>query len=152
MLLPKRVKHRKQHKGRRTGVATRGNTVAFGQYGLQAVEACWMTNRQIEAARRAMTRHVRRGGKIWIRIFPAKPVTKKPAETRMGSGKGNPEGWVAVVKPGQVLFEMGGVNHDVAKEAMRLAAAKLPIKTRFLATDEPQAAHAAEAHAAEAQA
>jgi large subunit ribosomal protein L16 len=143
MLLPKRVKHRKQHKGRRTGVATRGNTVAFGQYGLQATEACWMTNRQIEAARRAMTRHVKRGGQIWIRIFPHKPVTKKPAETRMGSGKGNPEGWVAVVKPGQVLFEMGGVNHDVAKEAMRLAAAKLPIKTRFLAIEEPQAAHAA---------
>jgi large subunit ribosomal protein L16 len=143
MLLPKRVKHRKQHKGRRTGVATRGNTIAFGQYGLQATEACWMTNRQIEAARRAMTRHVKRGGQIWIRIFPHKPVTKKPAETRMGSGKGNPEGWVAVVKPGQVLFEMGGVNHDVAKEAMRLAAAKLPIKTRFLATEEPQVAHAA---------
>ena len=142
MLLPKRVKHRKQHRGRRTGVATRGNTVAFGQYGLQAVEACWMTNRQIEAARRAMTRHVRRGGQIWIRIFPDKPVTKKPAETRMGSGKGNPEGWVAVVKPGRVLFEMGGVDHDVAKEAMRLAAAKLPIETRFLAVTEPQAVHA----------
>ena len=142
MLLPKRVKHRKQHRGRRTGVATRGNTVAFGQYGLQAMEACWMTNRQIEAARRAMTRHVRRGGQIWIRIFPDKPVTKKPAETRMGSGKGNPEGWVAVVKPGRVLFEMGGVDHDVAKEAMRLAAAKLPIETRFLVVAEPQAVHA----------
>ncbi|MDQ6772654.1 MAG: 50S ribosomal protein L16 [Candidatus Dormibacteraeota bacterium] len=147
MLLPKRVKHRKQHKGRRTGVATRGATIAFGQYGLQAVEACWMTNRQIEAARRAMTRHVKRGGQIWIRIFPDKPVTKKPAETRMGSGKGNPEGWVAVVKPGRMLFEMGGVDHDVAKEAMRLAAAKLPIKTRFLSLEEPQAAHAVEAHA-----
>jgi len=142
VLLPKRVKHRKQHRGRRTGVATRGNTVAFGQYGLQAMEACWMTNRQIEAARRAMTRHVRRGGQIWIRIFPDKPITKKPAETRMGSGKGNPEGWVAVVKPGRVLFEMGGVDHDVAKEAMRLAAAKLPIETRFLAVAEPQAVHA----------
>jgi large subunit ribosomal protein L16 len=142
VLLPKRVKHRKQHRGRRTGVATRGNTIAFGQYGLQAVEACWMTNRQIEAARRAMTRHVRRGGQIWIRIFPDKPVTKKPAETRMGSGKGNPEGWVAVVKPGRVLFEMGGVEHEVAKEAMRLAAAKLPIETRFVAVVEPQAVHA----------
>ena len=147
MLLPKRVKHRKQHKGRRAGVATRGSTIAFGQFGLQAEEACWMTNRQIEAARRAMTRHVKRGGQIWIRIFPDKPVTKKPAETRMGSGKGNPEGWVAVVKPGRVLFEMGGVNYEVAKEAMRLAAAKLPIKTRFLTTEGgsagPPAAHAA---------
>jgi large subunit ribosomal protein L16 len=142
VLLPKRVKHRKQHRGRRTGIATRGNTIAFGQYGLQAVEACWMTNRQIEAARRAMTRYVRRGGQIWIRIFPDKPITKKPAETRMGSGKGNPEGWVAVVKPGRILFEMGGVNHEVAKEAMRLAAAKLPIQTRFLAVVEPQAVHA----------
>jgi large subunit ribosomal protein L16 len=134
VLLPKRVKHRKQHKGRRTGVATRGNTIAFGQFALQAEEACWMTNRQIEAARRAMTRHVRRGGQIWIRIFPDKPVTKKPAETRMGSGKGNPEGWVAVIKPGRILFEMGGVNHEVAKEAMRLAAAKLPVRTRFVAS------------------
>jgi large subunit ribosomal protein L16 len=142
VLLPKRVKHRKQHRGRRTGVATRGSTIAFGQYGLQAVEACWMTNRQIEAARRAMTRHVKRGGQIWIRIFPDKPVTKKPAETRMGSGKGNPEGWVAVVKPGRILFEMGGVEHEVAKEAMRLAAAKLPIETRFLAVNEPQPVHA----------
>ena len=132
MLLPKRVKHRKQHKGRRAGIATRGATIAFGQYGLQAIEDCWMTNRQIEAARRAMTRHVKRGGQIWIRIFPDKPVTKKPAETRMGSGKGNPEGWVAVVKPGRVLFEMGGVTPQVAKEAMKLAAAKLPIKTRFV--------------------
>ena len=137
MLLPKRVKHRKQHKGRMSGIASRGNSIAFGQYALQAAEACWMTNRQIEAARRAMTRHVRRGGQIWIRVFPDKPVTKKPAETRMGSGKGNPEGWVAVVKPGRILFEMGGVNHDVAKEAMRLAAAKLPIRTRFLAVVEP---------------
>jgi large subunit ribosomal protein L16 len=142
VLLPKRVKHRKQHRGRRTGVATRGSSIAFGQYALQATEACWMTNRQIEAARRAMTRHVKRGGQIWIRVFPDKPITKKPAETRMGSGKGNPEGWVAVVKPGRILFEMGGVEHDVAKEAMRLAAAKLPIETRFLAAVEPQAAHA----------
>jgi large subunit ribosomal protein L16 len=142
VLLPKRVKHRKQHRGRRTGIATRGNTIAFGQFGLQAVEPCWMTNRQIEAARRAMTRYVRRGGQIWIRIFPDKPITKKPAETRMGSGKGNPEGWVAVVKPGRILFEMGGVEHEVAKEAMKLAAAKLPIETRFLTLVEPQAVHA----------
>jgi len=132
MLSPKRVKHRKVHKGRRRGMAMRGSEIAFGQYALQATEDCWMTNRQIEAARRAMTRHVRRGGQIWIRIFPGKPVTKKPAETRMGSGKGNPEGWVAVVKPGRILFEMGGVPPEVAKEAMRLAAFKLPIKTRFL--------------------
>ncbi|MGI8608667.1 MAG: 50S ribosomal protein L16 [Candidatus Dormibacteria bacterium] len=132
MLSPKRVKHRKVHKGRRRGMAVRGSEIAFGQYALQATEDCWMTNRQIEAARRAMTRYVRRGGKIWIRIFPGKPVTKKPAETRMGSGKGNPEGWVAVVKPGRILFEMGGVPPEVAKEAMRLAAFKLPIKTRFL--------------------
>jgi large subunit ribosomal protein L16 len=140
VLLPKRVKHRKQHRGRRTGIATRGATIAFGQFGLQATEAAWMTNRQIEAARRAMTRYVRRGGQIWIRIFPDKPVTKKPAETRMGSGKGNPEGWVAVIKPGRVLFEMGGVTHDTAKEAMRLASAKLPLKTRFVYLEEPQVA------------
>src|SRR3981081_1445005 len=125
VLLPKRVKHRKQHRGRRTGVATRGNTIAFGQFGLQAVEACWMTNRQIEAARRAMTRYVKRGGQIWIRIFPDKPITQKPAETRMGSGKGNPEGWVAVVKPGRILFEMGGVTTEVAKAAVRRAADKV---------------------------
>jgi large subunit ribosomal protein L16 len=144
VLLPKRVKHRKQHRGRRAGIATRGATIAFGQYGLQATEAAWMTNRQIEAARRAMTRYVRRGGQIWIRIFPDKPVTKKPAETRMGSGKGNPEGWVAVIKPGRVLFEMGGVTHDVAKEAMRLASAKLPLRTRFVSIEEPQPAGVAE--------
>jgi large subunit ribosomal protein L16 len=132
MLLPKRTKHRKMQRGRRRGVATRGSDIAFGQFGLQAVEDCYMSNRQIEAARRAMTRYVKRGGKIWIRVFPDKPITKKPAETRMGSGKGNPEGWVAVVKPGRILFEMGGVTPDVAKEAMRLAAFKLPIKTRFL--------------------
>jgi large subunit ribosomal protein L16 len=136
MLLPKRTKYRKQQRGRRRGVATRGNDIAFGQFGLQAVEDCYMTNRQIEAARRAMTRYVKRGGKIWIRVFPDKPVTKKPAETRMGSGKGNPEGWVAVVKPGRILFEMGGVTPDVAKEAMRLAAFKLPIKTRYLTLQE----------------
>ncbi|HZV49402.1 MAG TPA: 50S ribosomal protein L16 [Candidatus Dormibacteraeota bacterium] len=142
MLLPKRVKHRKVQKGRRRGIASRGNTISFGQFALQAVEACWMTNRQIEAARRAMTRHVRRGGQIWIRVFPDKPVTKKPAETRMGSGKGNPEGWVAVVKPGRILFEMGGVDPEVAREAMRLAAAKLPIRTRFLSAAEGQVGHA----------
>ena len=134
MLIPKRVKYRKMHRGRRQGIATRGATVAFGDYGLQAMEAAWMSNRQIEAARRAMTRHVKRGGQIWIRVFPDKSITKKPAETRMGSGKGNPEGWVAVVKPGRVLFEMGGVTLDVAKEAMKLAAAKLPMKTRFVSS------------------
>src|SRR5213082_2143127 len=142
MLLPARVKHRKLHRGRRTGVATQGADLAFGEFGLQASEAAWMTNRQIEAARRVMTRYTRRGGQVFIRIFPDKSVTKKPAETRMGSGKGNPEGWVAVIKPGRILFEMGGVNHDVAKEAMRLAAAKLPIRTRFVSVVEPQAAHA----------
>jgi large subunit ribosomal protein L16 len=136
MLLPKRTKYRKQQRGRRRGVATRGSDIAFGQFGLQAVEDCYTSNRQIEAARRAMTRYVKRGGKIWIRVFPDKPITKKPAETRMGSGKGNPEGWVAVVKPGRILFEMGGVTPDVAKEAMRLAAFKLPIKTRFLTLQE----------------
>jgi len=135
MLLPKRVKYRKMHRGRRQGIATRGATVAFGDYGLQAMEACWMSNRQLEAARRAMTRHVKRGGQIWIRVFPDKSITKKPAETRMGSGKGNPEGWVAVVKPGRVLFEMGGVTEGVAKEAMKLAASKLPIKTRFVMSE-----------------
>jgi large subunit ribosomal protein L16 len=140
VLLPKRVKHRKQHRGRKAGIATRGNTIAFGQYGLEATEACWLTNRQIEAARRAMTRYVKRGGQIWIRVFPDKPVTKKPAEVRMGSGKGNPEGWVAVIKPGRVLFEMAGVTPEVAKEAMRLAAAKLPAQTRFIALEDAQAA------------
>jgi large subunit ribosomal protein L16 len=136
MLIPKRVKYRKMHRGRRQGIATRGATVAFGDYGLQALEAAWMSNRQIEAARRAMTRHVKRGGQIWIRVFPDKSITKKPAETRMGSGKGNPEGWVAVVKPGRVLFEMGGVTAQVAKEAMKLAAAKLPMKTRVVSAAE----------------
>jgi large subunit ribosomal protein L16 len=119
-----------------TGAAYRGSTLAFGPYGLQALEPCWMSNRQIESARRAMTRHVRRGGKIWIRIFPDKPITKKPAETRMGSGKGNPEGWVSVVKPGRILFEMDGVGLDTAREAMRLAAHKLPVKTRFVVREE----------------
>jgi large subunit ribosomal protein L16 len=132
MLLPARVKYRKLHRGRRTGVATQGNDLAFGEFGLLAVEACWMTNRQIEAARRVMTRYVRRGGQVFIRIFPDKSVTKKPAETRMGSGKGAPEGWVAVIKPGRVLFEMGGVTPEMAKRAFQLAAYKLPIKTRTL--------------------
>jgi len=136
MLMPKRTKLRKMHRGRRRGMAQRGSTLSFGTYGLQALEVCWMTNRQIEAARRAMTRHVRRGGQIWIRIFPDKSYTKKPAETRMGSGKGSPEGWVAVVKPGRILFEMSGVTPEVAKEAMRLAAHKLPIRTRFVMKEE----------------
>jgi large subunit ribosomal protein L16 len=132
MLAPKRVKHRKTHKGKMRGKATRGNRVSFGEYGLQAQEASWITNRQIEAARVAMTRHIKRGGKVWIRIFPDKPITSKPAETRMGKGKGNPEGWVAVVKPGRIMFELEGVPLETAQKAMRLAAAKLPIKTRFL--------------------
>jgi large subunit ribosomal protein L16 len=132
MLAPKRVKHRKTHKGKMRGKATRGNRVSFGEYGLQAQEASWITNRQIEAARVAMTRHIKRGGKVWIRIFPDKPITQKPAETRMGKGKGNPEGWVAVVKPGRIMFELEGVPEDMAQRAMELAAAKLPIKTRFV--------------------
>jgi large subunit ribosomal protein L16 len=132
MLAPKRVKHRKMQKGRMRGKATRGNRVSFGEYGLQAQEASWITNRQIEAARVAMTRHIKRGGKVWIRIFPDKPITRKPAETRMGKGKGNPEGWVAVVKPGRIMFELEGVTEAVAQKAMDLAAAKLPIKTRFV--------------------
>jgi large subunit ribosomal protein L16 len=130
MLLPARVKFRKVHRGRRSGVATQGNDLAFGEFGLQAVEECWMTNRQIEAARRVMTRYVRRGGQVFIRIFPDKSYTKKPAETRMGSGKGAPEGWVAVIKPGRILFEMGGVTPEMAKRAFQLAAYKLPIRTR----------------------
>jgi large subunit ribosomal protein L16 len=132
MLLPARVKYRKLHRGRRTGVATQGANLAFGEFGLQASEAAWMTNRQIEAARRVMTRFVRRGGKVFIRVFPDKSVTKKPAETRMGSGKGAPEGWVAVIKPGRVLFEMGGVTPEMAKRAFQLAAYKLPMKTRTM--------------------
>ena len=132
MLMPKRVKYRKLQKGRMGGKATRGATVAFGEFGLQAAECGWITARQIEAARIAMTRHVKRGGKIWIRVFPHKSVTKKPAETRMGKGKGAPEGWVAVVKPGVVLYEMDGVNQETAREAFRLAAHKLPIATKFL--------------------
>ncbi|MCL6454770.1 MAG: 50S ribosomal protein L16 [Alicyclobacillus sp.] len=136
MLMPKRVKHRKEHRGRMTGASKGGNEVAFGQFGLQALEAAWVTNRQIEAARIAMTRYMRRGGKVWIKIFPSKPVTQKPAETRMGSGKGSPEKWVAVVKPGRILFEIDGVSEEVAREAMRLAAHKLPIKTKFVVRDE----------------
>ncbi len=132
MLAPKRVRYRKQQKGRTRGLARRGATVAFGDYGLQAVEPGWITNRQIEAARVALTRHIKRGGKVWIRIFPDKPVTKKPAETRMGKGKGNPENWVAVVKPGRVMFELEGVAEPVAREALALAAAQLPVKCRFV--------------------
>ncbi|MBQ9633539.1 MAG: 50S ribosomal protein L16 [Oscillospiraceae bacterium] len=132
MLLPKRVKYRKQFRGRMKGNAHRGNTVAHGQFGLMALEPAWITNRQIEAARIAMTRYIKRGGKVWIKIFPDKPVTAKPAETRMGSGKGSPEYWVAVVKPGRIMFEMDGITEEVAKEAMRLAGHKLPIKTKFV--------------------
>ncbi len=132
MLFPKRTKFRKQQRGRMRGQATRGNTLNFGTFALQALEPSWITSRQIEACRRAMTRYIRRGGKIWIRIFPDKPVTMRPAETRMGSGKGNPEFWVAVVKPGRILFELDGVSEEIAREAMRLAAYKLPIKTRFI--------------------
>ena len=136
MLMPKRVKRRKQQRGRMTEVATRGNTITYGEYGLQALEPAWITSNQIEAARRAMTRSVKRGGQIWIKIFPDKPVTKKPAETRMGKGKGSPEYWVAVVKPGRVLFEMSGVSEEVAREAMRLAMHKLPIKCKFVAKEQ----------------
>ena len=132
MLIPKRVKHRKQFRGRLKGKAMRGNKVAHGDYGLVSLEPAWITNRQIEAARIAMTRYIKRGGKVWIKIFPDKPISAKPAETRMGSGKGSPEYWVAVVKPGRVLFEMGGVSVEVAREAMRLAGHKLPIKTKFV--------------------
>ena len=132
MLQPKRVKYRKSHKGHRRGSAHAGNTTIFGDYGLQALAAAWLTGEQIEAARRAITRHIRRGGKVWIRVFPDKPVTKKPAETRMGSGKGAPDHWVAVVRPGRILFEMAGVGEDIAKEAIRLAARKLPIPTKFV--------------------
>ena len=132
MLLPKRVKHRKVQRGSRKGVAKGGTEVQFGDYGLKALEPAWITNRQIEAARIAMTRYMKRGGKVWITIFPDKPITQKPAETRMGSGKGNPEAWVAVVKPGRIMFEIAGVPEDVAKEAMRLAAHKLPIRCKLV--------------------
>ena len=132
MLMPKRTKHRKMFKGRMTGLSYRGSTVAFGQYGLQALEPAWISSRQIEAARRAITNYLKRGGKVWIRIFPDKPVTQKPAETRMGSGKGNPEYWVAVVKPGRVMFEVAGVSRESAEEALRLAAMKMPMDCRFV--------------------
>ena len=135
MLMPRKTRFRKQHRGRMTGQATRGTAISFGQYALQALEPGWINSRHIEAGRIAMTRHVRRGGKIWIRIFPDKPISKKPAETRMGKGKAAPEFWVAVVKPGRILYEMDGVAEDVAREAMRLAAHKLPVATRFLVKD-----------------
>ncbi len=136
MLMPKRVKHRKQHRGRMAGTAKGGTTVQFGEYGLKALDAGWITNRQIEAARVAMTRKIKRGGKVWINIVPDKPVTTKPAETRMGSGKGSPEGWVAVVKPGRVMFELAGVPEQLAREAMRLAGHKLPIRTKIVLREE----------------
>jgi large subunit ribosomal protein L16 len=136
--IPKKVKYRKQQRGRMSGVATRGSLIAFGEFGLKGLEPAWITGRQIEAARIAMTRFIKRGGKIWIRIFPDKPFTKKPAETRMGKGKGAPEGWVAVVKPGRILFEMEGVEEPLAREAMRLAAQKLSIKTRFVSRKEQE--------------
>jgi large subunit ribosomal protein L16 len=136
MLSPKRVKFRKTFKGRTTGLAHRGSTVAFGTFGLQALEPGWITNRQIEACRVAMTRHIKRGGKVWIRIFPDKPIAKKPAETRMGKGKGSPEQWVAVIKPGRMLFELEGVAQDVAEKAIALASAKLPLKTKFVVREE----------------
>jgi large subunit ribosomal protein L16 len=136
MLLPKKTKFRKMHRGRRRGVSTGGTAVHFGEYGIKALENGWVTNRQIEAARIAMTRKIKRGGKVWINIFPDKPYTKKPAETRMGKGKGSPEGWVAVVKPGRVMFELAGVPEPLAKEALRLAAQKLPVKSKFVRRDE----------------
>ena len=136
MLLPKRVKYRRVHRGRLTGKAMRGNTVTYGDFGLQATEPAWITSRQIEAARIAMTRYIKRGGQVWIKIFPDKPITEKPAETRMGSGKGSPEYWVAVVKPGRVMFEIAGVPEETAREAMRLAANKLPIKCKFVHKEE----------------
>ncbi len=136
MLAPKRIKFRKQFKGKTRGIAYRGSTIAFGEYGLATLEPGWITNRQIEASRVAISRAMKRGGKMWIRVFPDKPITKKPAETRMGSGKGNPEGWVAVVKPARVLFEIEGVTEAIAREAFGLAAAKLPVKTRFVKREE----------------
>lgn len=136
MLMPKKVKFRKQHRGRMKGAAMRGNRLSFGDYGLQALTPGWLTARQIESARIAITRHVKRGGKVWIRIFPDKPITKKPAETRMGKGKGSPEAWVAVVRPGRVLYELEGVSGSIAREAMRLASHKLPIKTRILSRED----------------
>lgn len=152
MLLPKRVKYRKQQRGRMTGLATRGNRVDYGDYGLQAIEPAWLKSNQIEAARVAINRFVRRGGQVWIKVFPDKPVTSKPAETRMGSGKGSPEFWVAVIKPGRVLFEIGGVPEDQAREAMRLAAHKLPMKTKFVSREEATVAAVLAEEAAEAEA
>ncbi len=143
MLMPKRVKHRKQFRGRMKGTAHRGNTVSYGDYGLSAVEPAWVTSQQIEAARVALTRYTKRGGQVWIKIFPDKPVTQKPAETRMGSGKGSPEYWVAVVKPGRVLFEIGGIDADVEKEALRLASGKLPLRTKIVAKAEAPKENAA---------
>ena len=136
MLSPKRVKFRKMFKGRTRGIAQRGSEISFGTYGLKAMEPGWITNRQIEAARVALTRHIKRGGKVWIRIFPDKPITKKPAETRMGKGKGSPESWVAVVKPGRVMFELEGIPRDIAQKAMALASAKMPIKTKFVVRED----------------
>ena len=138
MLMPKKVKYRKQMKGRTRGVASRGTELSFGDFGLKAMEHCWVTNRQIEAARIAMTRHIKRGGKIWIRIFPDKPTTSKPAETRMGSGKGAPDGWVAVVRPGRILFEMEGVDEQTAREALRLAQMKLSVASEFISRTPPE--------------
>ena len=151
MLMPKRVKYRRVHRGRMKGKASRGNTVTYGEYGLQALEPSWITSNQIEAARRAMTRYIRRGGQIYVKIFPDKSVTQKPAETRMGSGKGSPEYWVAVVKPGRVMFEMGGVSEAMAREAMRLAAQKLPIKTKFVYKDGMESTQPASDEELEAQ-
>ncbi len=131
-LMPKRVKHRKAHRGKRRGIASKGSTISFGEYGLKALESAWLTDIQLEAARVALTRHVKRGGKIWLRVFPDKPVTKKPAETRMGKGKGAPDHWVCVIRPGRVLFEMGGIPEELARGAMRLCAHKLPFKTKFV--------------------
>ena len=139
MLIPRRVKHRKQHHPGRSGHATGGTTVSFGEYGIQALTSAYVTNRQIESARIAITRHMKRGGKVWINIYPDRPLTKKPAETRMGSGKGSPEGWVAVVKPGRVMFELAGVDEELARDAMRLAIQKLPIKAKFVTREDTEA-------------
>ena len=142
LLAPSRTKHRKQHRGHMRGEAHRGSEIAFGEFGLQALEPCWLEARQIDAARIALTRYIKRGGKVWIRVFPDKPVTAKPAETRMGSGKGAPDHWVAVIKPGRIIFELGGVKEDLAKEAMRLAAHKLPIQTKFVSKGEVEGVEA----------
>lgn len=142
LLSPSRSKHRKQHRGRMSGAAHRGSDIAFGEFGLQALEPCWLEARQIEAARIALTRYIKRGGKVWIRVFPDKPVSSKPAETRMGSGKGAPDHWVCVVKPGRIIFELSGVKEDLAKEAMRLAANKLPIQTKFITKGEVESVEA----------